>query len=172
MKHIDLGKRVYLDKLTEDRFDNLEYMGSLDGRYDVYRDLQFAVSSYQWVHVIDNQRGKIAVDCPLRRRQRHGQQCWHPDYTRTDSRYRGQSLALRLYVFLLKQGIVLQAGDTQSEGSQKMWYKLCKTKGIEVWSVDYKGEWLECYPCDASDRVDTSYWDPYERNCTTVAMAA
>lgn len=164
---IDLTKRVYLEKLTADMFDDLEFMGNIDKQYAVYRDVH-STGRLQWIYVVDTKTNKLAVECPLTKRKRQGQVCYHPEYTKTDSRYRGRSLALRLYVFLIKAGLVLQAGDSQSAGSQKLWARLAKTAGIEVWSMRNK-VWEECFTCEVTDRLDTLCWDPYEVNCLTVA---
>jgi hypothetical protein len=165
---IELTKRVYLEKLTEELYEDLEYFGQLDSRFYVYRDAVYSTARNEWVYVVDTEKDKLAVECPLTKRKRQGTICYHPDYTKTDSRYRGKALALRLYAFLIKSGMTLQAGDSQSVGSQKLWAKLTQMKGIEVWSQRNK-KWAECFVCDVTDRIDTMDWDPYEVNCLTIA---
>lgn len=165
---IDLSKRVYLEKLTEDLFNDLEYIGKIDKQFAVYRDVANTTRMREWIYVVDTHKNKLAVECPLSRRKRQGTICYHPDFTKTDSRYRGRNLAFRLYVFLIKSGVIITAGDQQSTGSQKLWAKLAKAANIEVWSQRGKA-WQECFVCEATDRLDTMEWDPYEVKCLTIA---
>jgi len=165
---IDLTKRVYLEKLTDDMFNDLEYVGKIDKQFAVYRDTAGFSSSREWIYVVDTQKNKLAVECPLSKRRRQGTICYHPDFTKTDSHYRGRNLAFRLYAFLINSGVIMTAGDQQSTGSQKLWAKLAKAANVEVWSQRGK-DWEECFVCDATDRLDTHNWDPYEVNCLTIA---
>ena len=61
---------------------------------------------------------------------------WHVDFVQVDSKYRGQKLGIKLYRFLLRNGIInkLRCGDSQSPGGQGLWNKLCKTRDIEVFA--------------------------------------
>ena len=165
MNAIELAKRVYIDSSAID-LDRLDYMGTIDKVYDVYFETS---SRYTWVYLWDSVKERVAVEVPLSRRTRRGQVVHHPDYTKADSRYRGKGLALKVYQFLLKQGVVLQAGESQSAGSQKLWYKLSMAPNVEVWSM--KGDkWQQCYPCDVTERVDAYDWDPYEVGNVTMAI--
>lgn len=169
MKAIDLPKAVYLEKIYEEWDEDHTYMGTIGDGLGVYR--YSTKGRQQWVYLVDEYSEQIVVECPLSKRLREDVICYHPDYTRTDSRYRGQELALKLYVFLISKGIIMQAGDQQSRGSQKLWYKLAKKRNIKVLTIR-NGVWEECYPCDAAERVDCDSWDPYESNCITIAVKA
>ena len=166
---IDLAKRVHLERVDSYMYEDMEYVGKLDKQFAVYRDAVSATARQQWMYVIDVTNDKMVVDCPLTKRKRHGQVCYHPDYTQTDSFYRGLDLAFRLYKFLIKAGTVLCTGDSQSLGSQKLWAKLCKARNVEVWSTRRNKEWQECFVDKLSNRVDTLEWNPYEVQCLTIA---
>jgi len=167
---VDLAKRVHLDRVDDDMYEDLEYLGKLDRQFAVYRDAAYSTKRHEWIYVIDTTKDKMVVECPLTKRKRQGQVCYHPDYTKTDSFYRGRGLALRLYKFLIKAGTVLCTGDSQSVGSQKLWAKLARSRGIEVWSKrPHQNWWEECFVSKFTNRLDTLEWDPYEVNCLVVA---
>ena len=65
MKKVDQTKRVYLAKLTDDRMDSMQYMGQISDRFGVYKDLANSTKNYQWYHMIDMHKRKVAVDLPL-----------------------------------------------------------------------------------------------------------
>ena len=160
MYPIELPKRNYLEKVSDDWHSEHRYMGTLRGGYKVYSFIK-RKKNEEWVFVINPEGTQVVVDCPLTRRLRAGQECYHPDYTRTDSRYRGKNLALNLYIFLLKKGVILQAGEQQSRGSQKLWLKLAKQPN---------NTWNNCFPCNIENIIDTDSWHPYQENCYTFAI--
>ena len=65
---------------------------------------------------------------------------WHVDIVRTDSRYKGRSLAVRVYVLIMKKlSIQLQAGGIQSSGGRYLWNKLASHKDILVYARKQRG---------------------------------
>jgi len=65
---------------------------------------------------------------------------WHVDIVRTDSRYTGRSLAVRVYVLIMKKlSIQLQAGGLQSVGGRYLWNKLASHKDILVYARKQRG---------------------------------
>ena len=65
---------------------------------------------------------------------------WHVDIVRTDSRYKGRSLAVRVYVLIMKKlSIQLQAGGIQSVGGRYIWNKLALHKDILVYARKQRG---------------------------------
>ena len=65
---------------------------------------------------------------------------WHVDIVRTDSRYKGRSLAVRVYVLIMKKlSIQLQAGGLQSVGGRYLWNKLASHKDILVFARKQRG---------------------------------
>lgn len=165
---ISLSKVTSVEKLDRDWREHLTFVRKVDKQYSVYRS---SSETKPWFYLIDVQANKVAVECPLTRKRRANMYVYHPDFTATSMRYRGKGLALKLYTAMIKWGIVLMAGTSQSPGSQKLWAKLTKQRGIEVWGVS-KGKWEECFACEAFDRVNTADFDPYETNCTVLAIAA
>ena len=64
----------------------------------------------------------------------HGK-AWHVDIVRTDSRYKGRNLAVRVYVLLMKKlGLQMKAGSSQSIGGRKLWNRLNKHRDILVYA--------------------------------------
>ena len=60
---------------------------------------------------------------------------WHIDIARTDSRYKGRNLAVRVYVLLMKKRrLALKAGTAQSIGGRKIWNKLNRHPDILVYA--------------------------------------
>ena len=60
---------------------------------------------------------------------------WHVDIARTDSRYKGRNLAVRVYVLLMKKRrLALKAGTAQSIGGRKLWNRLNKHRDILVYA--------------------------------------
>ena len=60
---------------------------------------------------------------------------WHVDIVRTDSRYKGRNLAVRVYVLLMKKlGLQMKAGSSQSIGGRKLWNRLNKHRDILVYA--------------------------------------
>ena len=60
---------------------------------------------------------------------------WHVDIVRTDSRYKGRNLAVRVYVLLMKKlRLQMKAGTSQSIGGRKIWNKLNKHRDILVYA--------------------------------------
>ena len=60
---------------------------------------------------------------------------WHVDIVRTDSRYKGRNLAVRVYVLLMKKRrLQMKAGTSQSIGGRKIWNRLNKHPDILVYA--------------------------------------
>jgi len=60
---------------------------------------------------------------------------WHVDIARTDSRYKGRNLAVRVYVLLMKKRrLALKAGTAQSIGGRKLWNRLNRHPDILVYA--------------------------------------
>ena len=60
---------------------------------------------------------------------------WHVDIVRTDSRYKGRNLAVRVYVLLMKKRrLQMKAGTAQSIGGRKIWNKLNRHPDILVYA--------------------------------------
>ena len=60
---------------------------------------------------------------------------WHVDIARTDSRYKGRNLAVRVYVLLMKKRrLALKAGTAQSIGGRKIWNRLNRHPDILVYA--------------------------------------
>jgi hypothetical protein len=165
---IDLSRVTSVETLERDWRDYFKFVSKVDKQFSVYYTGNDARPTFYLIDVCAN---KVAVECPLSRKRRAGMNVYHPDFTKCHMRYRGRGLAIKLYTAMLKWGVVMMAGTCQSEGSQKLWAKLCNQRGIEVWGFN-KGQWEECFACEAMDRPDTADFDPYETNCTMLAMAA
>ena len=154
--------------------NNWRDLYEINGYLDSYR--RFAVVYDQrhcatvWTSIVDTVYDQVAVECPLTLGQIRGQQCWHPDFTRTARPYRNQGLALKLYMYLLRRGLILRSGRTQSISSQRLWGRLCEQPGVEVWNVDYQGNTAQCHRCDIRERPDTDFWDPYQRKTVSFAI--
>jgi hypothetical protein len=149
---------------------NTQIQGHLDreGRWAVIYTMSHGRTT--WVCVVDTQHNRVVVECPLSQTQAHGQTCWHPDFTRTALKYQEQGLALRLYVFLLKRGVILRSGRTQSTGSQRLWGKLCDVPGVNVYSVPRDGTWYLCERGNdgAPDPGDHDPYSDYKTVCFAV----
>lgn len=158
---IQLSKQCAVEQLDADWRDTMQLMKRVNSTYSVYRE-------GTWCYLIDVKRERVAVECPLSRRKRAGNTVYHPDYTKTHMRYRGQGLALLLYKTLLKLGVQLVSGDSQSVGSRKLWGKLCGTRGVTVWARS-GSEWDTCARDPYTGYPDCE-WDPYERNTTLFAV--
>ena len=165
---IKLSRVTSVERLEKDWKDHLIFVSKLNKQYSVYRA---GTAARPWFYLIDVQAEKVAVECPLTRKRRAGVIAYHPEFTKTHMRYRGKGLAVTLYNAMIKWGVVMMAGTCQSVGSQKLWAKLAGQRNIDVWAVK-KDQWEECYPCDAMDRVNTDDFDPYDTNCTVLAIAA
>jgi hypothetical protein len=167
MKAIKLAKREYLEKFYDLYSEDYEKVGSIQG-FGVYL-YKIKVFNKPWFYLVDEDNGQVVVSMPLSRREKFGHVFFHPDYTITDFRYRGNGFALKLYTFLIKNGMVIQAGESQSDGSQKLWLKLAKRSDIEIWCC-YKGRWDRAYANDGLCRIDSDICDPYSDTCTTIAI--
>jgi hypothetical protein len=156
---IELSKTSSVERLPRGWREELEFMRRVSSRYSVYR-------SGTWCYLIDVQRNVIAVECPLSERKRLGMRVYHPEYTRTNMRYRGQGLALQLYRALVLEGVTLVSGDSQSEGSRKLWGKLAAARGVAVWAR--RGNtWSHCELDTVTGYADCD-WDVYELSGTTL----
>lgn len=160
MKQVEQGRRHQITRLPQAWRSYCRIEGYVD------RERRYAVvyanmlGRTKWAYLIDTHRDRIAVECPLTMGRVHGQQCWHPDFTRTGYKYQGQGLAFKLYVYLIRDGVIMRSGRTQSTGSQLLWGKLCDVPGITVYSVPRDGVWYECER--GSDGVpDPGDHDPY-----------
>ena len=84
----------------------------------------------------NNTRPKLAMILSLTKCNN----AWHVDIVRTDSRYKGRSLAVRVYVLIMKKlSIQLQAGGIQSSGGRYLWNKLASHKDILVFARKQRG---------------------------------
>lgn len=164
MHHIDMNRRTKVDVWDDD----FELIVKVDDIFSIYAE--DPDSKTPTFYLIDTVRGKVAVQAVFTRRLRAGVHVYHADHTQTSVKYQGHGLALKLYTTLLHLGFALQAGECQSVGSQKLWARLSKVSGIEVYSVRGK-RWSECYPCEAYDRLTTYDWDPYEVGAIVIAAA-
>lgn len=122
------------------------------------------------VAVVDTSLDRLAVECPLTQTSVQRQVCWHPDYTITYRNYRGRGLAYQLYLFLMRHGVILRSGRSQSRSSQRMWGRLCGHPAIEVWCVKSDQSAIRCDRCDFTGRPDTPEYDPYDK-IDTVCLA-
>jgi len=107
------------------------------------RGLQIWVNMYNadsiYVNVLDpaklwrgkSNRPKIAMELDL---SRDGK-AWHVDIVRTDRRYTGRNLAVRVYVLLMKKlSLQMKAGTSQSIGGRKLWNRLNRHRDILVYA--------------------------------------
>ena len=134
---IDMPKRNNLG-YAEDTFLG-EYVGMRAG-LEVWVDEEGAVPGHAralFVTVVDRSmvdkdgmpRVAMQIDLSLQGNS------WHIDIARTDSRYKGRNLAVRVYVLLMKKRrLALKAGTAQSIGGRKIWNKLNRHPDILVYA--------------------------------------
>ena len=134
---IDMPKRNNLG-YAEDEFLG-EYVGMRAG-LEVWVDEEGKVPGHaraMYVTVVDRSlvdkdgmpRVAMQIDLSLQGNS------WHIDIARTDSRYKGRNLAVRVYVLLMKKRrLALKAGTAQSIGGRKIWNKLNRHPDILVYA--------------------------------------
>ena len=120
-------------KMTAFNFDRskLKTIGKL-GDYtlaksetDNYRD-----SDHVFVILKDQApKGELVLN------QRHKEGYW-TSAVRFEPEIQGKGLAVPLYVYAIRNGYDIVSDDAQSKGSQKLWQKLSKVPGINVYAWD------------------------------------
>lgn len=68
---------------------------------------------------------------------------WVVNIVRSNKKYRGYDVAPKVYRYLIKKGIVLQAGTLQSVGGRAVWNKLAQYPDIEMFGVSKQDPHIE-----------------------------
>lgn len=72
---------------------------------------------------------RIAAELQL---ERASADAWQVNLAVVDREFRGEDLACKIYKYLIRQGMTLQAGASQSPGGRYIWYRLAQSRSIEI----------------------------------------
>jgi len=98
---------------------------------------------------------------------------WEVDLVKVAKAYKGQSLAPRVYVLLMKKlGIVLKAGSSQSVGGRKLWNRLAKRTDVLIWSRPSKYSKKKALAKIGKTQLCVDGYDLYSAGDSTAEMFA
>lgn len=164
MDRIKLSKRVSL-KYIDSPWEYMDYYGLCKG-YEIYREKNARSHSFTLVdptNVKGNNKYKVVAETALDRSYANSWQCV---YTRVDSDYQGNDIALNLYKFILRHGYVLEAGHGQSDGGRYLWWKLSKQSNvIMIAKQKYsRQEWIMPVRDNIKRELRSDFFDLYDND--------
>lgn len=162
MDRIRIEKTTHLG-LVNSPWETADYCGKCRG-YEVYLDKNAGM--HQFIVIDPNKvskRGnyKVVAEIQLERSYSTSWQC---SFTRIDSKYQGNNLAMYFYKFIMRLGYVLEAGHSQSAGSRKLWWKLSKDRNVVMIAKEkYSREgWIMPERNNSSRELTSDFFDIYD----------
>jgi ribosomal protein S18 acetylase RimI-like enzyme len=116
--------------------------GKLVGRTEQF-DVWYTPKSDQanaqlWQAVIDGeQAGFLASDNSFNIKGLNAKTI-QTTHTAVSSKHEGKRIVVSLYLWMLDQGYALVSDGTQTVGGRKIWQRMAKTPGVNVYAVDFK----------------------------------
>ena len=165
--------------------DDLELAGKAFG-YDIYiekeentymtvwvydRNVTKRVRTYDpWDEDLDGvMETRYRIAAKVEKSKEHG--AWHIDMLSVDSRYKGNTLAIKIYKFLMKKmDITLKAGTSQSAGGRYVWNKLSKTPGVVVYAKKSPYSKVIDFPKTGKRELVSKTFDLYCSNAEIFAV--
>ena len=119
----------------------------------------------------DNEH-ECVCDMPLKRVIVGGMHCYHPEYTRIHHTFQGQGLGMHFYLAVSKfLNIKIRSGKSQSPGSVKLWYNLCRSKDTMMYIYSRRLGWLEAYLDDKNKEIMNDEIDVYDVDTACAVFA-
>ena len=154
-----------------------EYLGCF--RHNSVRyDIHSATRSKDFIDIVvyanepkDDIYETVAL-VPLQRQTVGQITTYHPAYTRVDERYIGRGIMEKAYMKISKiLSIIIRAGQSQSPGSTKLWWKLAKNKNCLMMLHNRSTGWEEVGIDNRNKEVVSSYGESvYDLKTSTLCF--
>ena len=164
MDRIRIEKKTNLGS-TYFPWETMDYCGKCRG-YEIYLDRSNNMHTFT---VIDPDPSKVCRGTDYKivaeiQLERSYSTSWQCSFTRIDSKYQGNNLAMYFYKFVMRLGYVLEAGHAQSAGSRKLWWKLSKDRNVVMIAKEkYSREgWIMPERNNSSRELTSDFFDIYD----------